>query len=280
MSSPYLLLFVLLLILLGAVSVLFLIIFRYFRQYKDRDRDINSIHKDAPLYIDTFAKEIRSLREQLSIKEKFAVIGEISAGITHELRNPLAVIAGNTKLLMRHLKDPEDIKLAEGILREVDEINKVTLDLLKFTKDISIRKTDIDLTEIIRSIVESSPYREKITYKPTTQVLLKGDAQLLKQAIRNIINNGCEAGTEIEVSIDKEMIDGSEYVVISVKDNGQGLKPEEIEKAFMPFYSSKQKGFGIGLPFAQKVVYEHGGSIKVESVEGVGSTFAISIPIN
>lgn len=279
MSNPYIVLLILLLILLGIISIVFFIIIRYFKQYRENDSKLNSTHRDTPLYIDAFTKEIRSLKEQLTIKDRYAVIGEISAGIAHELRNPLAVIAGNTKLLMRHLKEPEDLKLAEGILREVDEINKITLDLLKFTKEVSIRKTDVDLTELMLNLIESSQNKQKIRFVPTMQVIIKADPQLLKQAIRNIINNACEAGSEVHLSIDREMIDGSEYVLISVKDNGQGLHPEEIEKAFMPFYSTKQKGFGIGLPFAQKVVYEHGGSIKVESIEGVGSTFTISIPI-
>ncbi|MCX8027630.1 MAG: ATP-binding protein [Thermodesulfovibrionales bacterium] len=253
---------------------------RYLKNYRQGNTEINTTVRDTPLYLDAFAKEIRSLKEQLTVRERYAIIGEISAGIAHELRNPLAVIAGNTKLLMRHLKNEEDLKLAEGILKEVDEINKITFDLLKFTKDVSINKSEINLTEMITYIVESSPYKNKIRFEKKPPIILKADGQLLKQAIRNIINNGCEAGSEVNLDIVKEIIDGSEYVLINVRDNGQGLKPEEIEKAFMPFYSTKQKGFGIGLPFAQKVVYEHGGSIKVESIEGIGSTFTISLPIN
>jgi two-component system sensor histidine kinase AtoS len=230
--------------------------------------------------LNLFAKEIKSLRVQLALQERLATLGEVSAGIAHELRNPMAVIAGNTKLLLKSSEDPQQRELLEGIIREVTEINNIIEELLKFAHYSQLNKREINIYRLISEIVESLPEGNRVTYDGDREALLEADEQLLKQALKNLINNAFEAGASmVDIKLDRSFSKGVEWLNIKVSDNGKGMAEQEMEKVFQPFYSTKGSGVGIGLPLVQKIALEHGGSIKVESKLGQGSTFTLSLPM-
>ncbi len=230
--------------------------------------------------LNLFAKEIKSLRDQLALQERLATLGEVSAGIAHELRNPMAVIAGNTKLLLKSSEDPQQRELLEGIIREVTEINNIIEELLKFAHYSQLNKREINIYRLISEIVESLPEGNRVTYDGDREALLEADEQLLKQALKNLINNAFEAGASmVDIKLDRSFSKGVEWLNIKVSDNGKGMAEQEMEKVFQPFYSTKGSGVGIGLPLVQKIALEHGGSIKVESKLGQGSTFTLSLPM-
>jgi len=228
--------------------------------------------------------EIKSLKEQLIARERFAALGEVSAGIAHEFRNPMGVIAGYAKLLLNSLEQNDKrMELAAGILKEIGEMNSIMDELLKFSKSEPIKKADINLTKSIKDVIQGmgeSP--DKVVFSLLDDVLIKGDETLLKQVFKNLIRNALDAGDKvwIEVSpVRKGLSIQNVGVHIIVRDNGRGIPEKDINKIFMPFYTTKQGGSGIGLALVQKIVIGHGGNITVESKEGEGSTFKLFLPV-
>lgn len=265
--------------LFATVLLLILIALIFFipRIIKKRNEENKDLKTD--LFLDAFqslGKEISSLKEQLVIKERLAALGEISAGIAHELRNPMGVIAGYAKLLLKSIDEEDGYKrdLIAGILKEIEEMNSFIEELLKFSRSEPIKKTDSNLTKVIKNVLETLEGSDRIIFSITEPISIKADEILLKKALENLIKNGLEAGDQVWIEI-KEKDKG---VDITIKDNGRGITEEDQKRIFMPFFSTKEKGFGIGLALAQKIIMGHGGNIKVESQIGQGSTFKVFLP--
>ncbi|MEW6740478.1 MAG: two-component system sensor histidine kinase NtrB [Nitrospirota bacterium] len=224
--------------------------------------------------------EIKSLKEQLVIKERLAALGEVSAGIAHEFRNPMGVIAGYTKLLLKSLDENDNRReIVQGILNEIEDMNRVMEELLKFSRSEPIKKIDINLTTSIKDVIQSmGDSADKIDFSLLDDVSIKGDETLLKQAIKNLAHNAIDAGDSVWIDVEKGVSLNKEGVFIVVRDNGAGIPVNDVDRIFMPFYTTKDKGSGIGLALVQKIVTEHGGNISVESREGEGSTFRVFLP--
>jgi two-component system sensor histidine kinase HydH len=225
--------------------------------------------------------EIKSLKEQLVIKERLAALGEVSAGIAHEFRNPMGVIAGYTKLLLKSLDENDQRReLVQGILNEIEDMNRVMEELLKFSRSEPIKKIDINLTKLIKDVIQSmGDSADKIDFGLLNDVSIKADETLLKQAIKNLLHNAIDAGDMVWIDVEKGVSLNKDGVFIVVRDNGAGIPVNDVDRIFMPFYTTKDKGSGIGLALVQKIVTEHGGNISVESREGEGSTFRVFLPI-
>jgi len=229
--------------------------------------------------------EIKSLKEQLVLKERLAALGEVSAGIAHEFRNPMGVIAGYARLLLNSLDENDQRReSAHAILKEIGEMNALMEELLKFSKAEQINKKEIDLKRSITDVIDSVAGSERVRFDCDESILISADEKLLKQAIRNILQNGLDSGQDVLVEVIgqgqlgvKGIQDG---VYINIKDNGKGIPGDDISKIFMPFYTTKERGTGIGLALAQKIIVAHGGNITVQSKEGQGSTFRLFLPKN
>lgn len=224
--------------------------------------------------------EIKSLKEQLVIKERLAALGEVSAGIAHEFRNPMGVIAGYAKLLLKTLDETDSRReIVQGILKEIAEMNNVMEELLKFSRSEPIKKAAVNLTKSIRDVIESmGDVSHRIDFPFSDNADINGDETLLKQAIKNIIQNALDAGDNVWVNIEKVYSADKKGVIVSIKDNGRGISEKDLDKIFMPFYTTKNRGSGIGLAIVQKIVAGHGGNINVQSKEGYGSTFSVFLP--
>lgn len=229
--------------------------------------------------------EIQSLKEQLILRERLAAIGEVSAGIAHEFRNPMGVIAGYAKLLSKSFEDSDNRKeIALGILKEIEEMNIVMEDLLQFSKPGLLKKTDINLTGTITDMLKGFGDEAacNIDFSCGDDIVIKADETLLKQALKNLIRNALDAGDhalkKVWINIEKGSFSGKEGVFIFIKDNGKGIPESDINKIFMPFYTTKERGAGIGLALVQKIAMGHGGNVSVESREGEGSTFRFFLP--
>ncbi len=233
--------------------------------------------------------EIKSLKEQLVIKERLAALGEVSAGIAHEFRNPMGVIAGYAKLLLKSFDENDNRReIVQDILNEIEDMNRVMEELLKFSKSEPIKKIDINLTTSIRDVIQSmGDSADKIDFSLLDDVSIKGDETLLKQAIKNLVHNAIDAGERVWIDVkrgaraERQSL-GTESqkdgVYITIRDNGKGIADRDVDRIFMPFYTTKEKGSGIGLALVQKIVMGHGGNITVESKEGEGSTFRVFLP--
>lgn len=224
--------------------------------------------------------EIQSLKDQLVIKERLAALGEISAGIAHEFRNPLGVIAGYAKLLLKELEaDDKRREVVQAILNEVQELNGIMEELLKFSRSEPLNNERLNLQELVKDTIASMPEgKGNIHLSPSSEVIIRGDATLLRQAIKNLLYNALEAGDHVVVAIEKEPSPADNIIAIAVQDNGKGIPEEELTKVFLPFYTTKRGGTGIGLALVQKIAMAHGGSVSVESREGKGSTFRLLLP--
>lgn len=265
--------FLLLVILVSIIAIL--------RFIKKRERKASQVEMGALTdAFKTLGGEINILKEQIVLKDQFAAMGEISAGIAHQLRNPMAVIAGYSKLLLKSLDENDKRReMLTAILKEVDEMNRVTEELFRLSRNEQINKTELDITNLIKKLINAmTDIREKIYFEEYETFIIRGDETLISQVIKNIIQNAIDAGGEAWVELKKGSFSEKEGVFINITDKGNGISKEDIIKLFKPFYTTKDHGIGIGLTIAHKIITAHGGNISVDSEEGKGSTFRIFLP--
>ncbi|MBI5187768.1 MAG: PAS domain-containing protein [Nitrospirae bacterium] len=239
-----------------------------------KDREGRTI---GQILIFTDLSELKAFQSQMTLRERLTSLGEMSAGIAHELRNPMGVIAGYTKLLSKKVDDPLKPSV-EAIIKEVETMDRIIADFLSFAKLTELNIIEINLKKIIEDcafniIGERTDIKANILFDVIPKI--KGDEVLLRQAFTNLIQNAVEAmpkGGEIVI-----FASAGDYLEVSITDTGHGI-PEGIEdKIFLPFYTTKEKGTGLGLAIVHKIVVSHGGDIFVES-SGGKTTFRIRFP--
>lgn len=260
---------------------LFVVLMFLPRLLRKKESEEKSIETDTVMgAFHALGTEIKSLKDQLVLKERLAALGEVSAGIAHEIRNPMGVIAGYAKLLLRSFDEHDDRRaLIQNILKEIEEMNLIMEELLKFSKSEPVRKVDVNIADTVRQVVQSmGEAAQRITFSCSNNIIIKGDETLLRQALKNLLHNALDAGEKVWITIEEGKTSGKNGVFIAVRDNGRGIPEENLDKIFMPFYTTKEVGSGIGLALVQKIVMGHGGSISVESGEGKGATFRLFLP--
>ena len=223
--------------------------------------------------------ELKAFQSQMELRERLSNLGEMSAGIAHELRNPLAVISGYTKILLKKVDDPL-VPAVEAISKEVSVMDRIIADFLSFARPTELVLSDIDLAELINSCVKSVTDCTKgiqIIYNSGDLPLIRADEVLLRQSITNLLQNAAESmpdGGELKIN---SVVDDERCLNISISDAGHGI-PEDIrDKIFLPFYTTKERGTGLGLSIVHKIVVSHGGNILVDTGEK-GTTFTIRLP--
>jgi PAS domain S-box-containing protein len=240
-----------------------------------KDSSDNNI---GQLLVFTDLTELKAFQHQKELRERLSTLGEMSAGIAHELRNPLAVISGYTRMLSKKLDD--SMKPAvESISREVAVMDRIITDFLSFAKPTDLIVSEVDLKDLLEgclsSIKESSV---GINASVNTEMLphINADEILLRQALTNLLQNALESmpeGGELKI---RGFI--NDLVCISIADTGHGI-PESIrDKIFLPFYTTKERGTGLGLAIVHKIVVSHGGDLKVDTGDK-GTTFTIRLPM-
>ena len=157
-------------------------------------------------------------------------------------------------------------------------MNNVMNELLKFSKSEPLDKTEMDLSKLAVDVVKDALRPADITCENKGTVIVSADETLVKQAVKNLLNNALYAGRHARISVAEGQLSGKKGAFIEVSDDGKGVEAENLKKVFMPFYTTKPDGLGIGLSLVHKIVMAHGGSVDVSSVEGKGSTFSIFLP--
>lgn len=214
----------------------------------------------------------------MALRDKLSSLGEISAGIAHELRNPMAVIAGYTKILLKKA----DISLkpsVDTISKEIIVMDRIISDFLSFAKPAELSIFNIDLKTMIESCASSvTGDRKDIVLNLDIDTLpsIKGDEVLLRQAFINLIQNSVEAMPQGGLLTIKAFI--GDFLDIFISDTGHGISENMQDKIFLPFFTTKEKGTGLGLAIVHKIIVSHGGNITVESNEK-GTTFRIRLPL-
>jgi signal transduction histidine kinase len=264
--------------LIFLIIILVLVILLLPRLLKRKDDNI-PVKYDADIFTASFnmlGKEMKSLREQLTLKERLANLGELSAGIAHEIRNPMAVIMGNAKLLLKSLDEGDPRReIVQAIIEEIDTMNAVMEELLKFSRSEALNKTRVDIAKLAERAARESIRPESVVISGASSIMADCDETLLRQAVKNLINNALEAGPHVGVNIFEGEVSGRWGVYIEVSDDGRGMSEDETKKIFSPFYSTKESGLGIGLALVQKIALAHGSTTEVSSAEGKGSVFRI-----
>jgi PAS domain S-box-containing protein len=225
--------------------------------------------------------EVKHLQEQMELRERLIALGEMSAGIAHELRNPMAVISGYLNLLAKKI-DNSGQAIIRDITSEISGMNHIIGDLLTFARPASLNRVKINIKEMIEGCVAGvlqatgADSRINAVVKAGDNVPVFVDEVLMRQAVTNLLQNAVEAMPE-GGTISIEVLQGRDLKIV-VRDAGMGIPADQLKKIFLPFFTTKDKGVGLGLALVHKIILSHGGRIEAESGEGKGSTFTVTLP--
>lgn len=229
---------------------------------------------------------IKEMEESMRRSEKLATIGQLAAGIAHEVRNPLASISGAIQLLKEEQEGSESTqRLMEIILAESGRLNRLITDFLLYAQPPKLNKKKVDVGALVDNTLEvfsRSPQWTKgikLAKIMEPDITISADPQQLEQILWNLFINAVDAMGEkgtLEVKVHK---DGTgQTATLVVADTGKGIAPKDIDKIFDPFFTTKEGGSGLGLSIVHKIVEIHGGDIAVESRSHHGTTFTLTFP--
>ena len=250
--------------------------------------------------------------EQDRLRERLAALGQMAAGMAHEIRNPLASIEVLAGLLKRRLGDrPEELELIGQLRGELRAVAETITASLEFVRPLSLARRPVDAAELVEESLRLAIQRVKFEgeierrYAPGLP-RLEADPELLRGVLTNLILNALEAmssqarkarlslcvqarasapaARSVRVGADGRAEaappGAAREIAIAVSDTGPGVPEELREKIFYPFFTTKERGSGVGLAMAQKVVSSHGGALELESARGAGATFRVRLPVS
>jgi two-component system sensor histidine kinase PilS (NtrC family) len=244
--------------------------------------------------------EVMKLEERMRMADRLAAVGELSAGIAHEIRNPLASISGSVEVLKDELSlSEENQKLLDLIIKESDRLNQILTDFLEYARIGPALLSKVELVHLIDEVIQI--VKKHPSFKPTVSITkslssetlhVLGEENQIKQILLNLMVNALEAmeesGGEIQITdkslnqvdqfyFGEEEIEESDWIPIALIDQGKGMTEEQKEKIFSPFYSTKKSGTGLGLAIVQRLVNNLGGRIEFRSQLDGGSIFVVHL---
>lgn len=229
--------------------------------------------------------EILHAREVAERNERLAALGQLAAGVAHEIKNPLTSIKGFTQILKKKREDKAFIeKYVSLVSGEVDRLDHIVEQLLQLSrpKSAKLKKSDLrDAVEHVGTLVESELKKKSIDFVtdiPKSPVDVMMDQAQIEQVILNILLNAIEAVPPRNGTIRIGIESNPRSVILSIQDNGRGIKAEHLEKLFDPFFTTRRGGTGLGLSVSYRIVTDHNGRIFVTSEPGQGARFAIEFP--
>lgn len=227
----------------------------------------------------------KKARESSIQTEKLHVISELSASVSHEIRNPLTVTSGFLQLLKRSKTvTEEDQRYIEYSLQEVKRAEQIVNDFLAFAKPQSENMVESNLkeeTEYVKNIIMpyANMHHVDINYSFQNSLRFKHDKNQIQQCLLNLYKNGIEAMKEKGGTLSIRVFEQKRNIAISIKDEGEGMTKEEISRLGSPYYSTKKEGTGLGMLMVYSTVNKINGKIEVDSEKGKGTTFTIKIPV-
>lgn len=230
---------------------------------------------------------LQATQQQLVQSEKLAAIGQLTAGIVHDVKNPLAVIKGLAEVLLDDPQhDPETQAHLVSIRDSASKANQIVSDLLKFARQSKVERTHRDLRETVQAALRLTKYLagkahvQSVAELPDQPLWLTYDAQQIEQVLINMIHNAIQAMPE-GGTLRLRASNSADYVTVMIQDTGTGIAPENLNRIFDPFFTTKPEGegTGLGLSVSYGIVSDHGGYIEVVSKLDEGTTFTISLPV-
>ena len=242
-------------------------------------------------YLFTFqdVTDIRRLERNARLQQWLAAVGEMAAGIAHEIRNPLAAMSGSIEVLRQELPlSEEQAQLMDIVLRESERLNDTIRSFLAYARPqkfavarLDVAKVVRDTVLLIRNSVEARDTHTVDVVGLSEPVWFEADENQIRQVVWNIASNGLRAmpgGGRLVLSAETDTTDDRDEVVLVVQDSGRGIPAEELDSIFQPFQSSFERGTGLGLAIVHRIVTDYGGVIQVSSAVGVGTTVRVRFP--
>jgi len=228
-------------------------------------------------------RELEEAQEELVKKEKLAILGQLAGGVGHELRNPLGVMKNSIYYLKLRLLQDADEKMKRHlsiIEREIGLANKITTDLLDFSRTKEPSRVSTDLNQLVQEVLAEYPVEPHIELRTELDPqlpLVVVDKDQIRQVFMNLIVNAVQAmpqGGQLTVKTSTE----GGFALVSFTDTGCGIPEEHLEKVFQPLFTTKAKGLGLGLAVSKSLLEANKGEIAVESQAGHGTTFVVKLP--
>jgi nitrogen fixation/metabolism regulation signal transduction histidine kinase len=215
--------------------------------------------------------EVTELREQVALKNNLESLGEMSAGLAHEFKNAIATLQGYAQLLQSmELNDKAQVA-AGSMLNEVRNLSSMVTAFLNFARPQPLQLEDVCLADLI----DDCAAELKVLVDADPSLTIRADERMLRSALLNLIRNGAEADPEGTVSVSAAREDGN--VVIQVRDTGPGISPADLQKIFIPFFTTKAKGHGIGLALTHRIITQHGGTLTAANSLDGGAVFTVRL---
>ncbi|GMR04493.1 MAG: nitrogen fixation sensor histidine kinase GnfL [Thermodesulfobacteriota bacterium] len=250
--------------------------------------------RGASVFIKDLASGIRSLEAASLSGERLSQISTFAANLVHEIRNPLGGIRGAAQLLRKKTDEKKLGQFTDIIIRETDRLDALLKEMGDFTRPERLIKREINIHRVLDSVVllmdqDKSALEIKREYDPSLPPVY-GDEARLTQVFLNLIKNAGEASSEGGVvrvvtrmitglHIAEAGAKGTKMAAIEVRDKGCGISHEDMEKIFTPFFTTKHRGSGLGMPISLKIVKEHGGLLNIDSTQAQGTTVSVYLPI-
>jgi two-component system sensor histidine kinase PilS (NtrC family) len=236
--------------------------------------------------------ELRRLERNGRLQQRLAAVGEMAAGIAHEIRNPLASMAGSIQILRHEVElTSEQSQLMDTVLRESERLNGTIRTFLEYARpqrqamcSVDVRGVITDTATLLEHSPELSEAHRLAVDVPPAEVWLHADEGQLRQIVWNLATNGLRAmpvGGRLTLGVHaREASAGAGgEVVLEVRDEGTGIEPEELDGIFQPFRGGFARGTGLGLSIVQRIVADYGGEIQVSSDRGVGTRVLVRMPV-
>lgn len=230
--------------------------------------------------------EVRRLQQEVERTKRLASLGSLAAGVAHEIRNPLSSVKGFATYFREKLKDsPQDRDTATTMIQEVERLDRVIGQLLEFARPSTLKIKPVRVTDLIRhslKLIEGDARTKGVEVKtdlPANLPQALVDADRMNQVLLNLYLNAIQAmdgGGVLQVTVSRD--DSRKLTTITVSDNGRGIEAADQERIFDPYFTTKSDGTGLGLAIVHKILDAHGGSIKVRSQKGAGTTVTMTLP--
>ncbi len=259
-----------------------------FAAYNETTNRMRLAHQRLKGEVARLRQELQQKNEQLERKNRLAALGEMAAGIAHEIRNPLGGIQLYASLLENDLSGQEDqLKVVRKISKGVKSLDMIVNDILAFTQDQNCNQTEVHLMGLVSEVIDYvQPHiagsQIEIDRRQVDRGLIcQVDLDMMRRVLLNLLLNAIDALADkgkITISADTQDVQSAFKVRIKIADNGPGVAAEDMNKVFNPFFTTKDTGTGLGLTIAHRLVECHGGQISVTNNKEGGATFSILLP--